>query len=462
MKIKYFTWIVLFAGFIINFEVLSCSENLDNEFGVVLGEKLIDAVYDENLSKIKKLISQGASVNQCDEYGNSVLKIATERCNLPIIQYFIENGASIKSNLLRTMVVNCRPPSRFKIIKYLVTQKTAISDYDNEGFIAAAEVGDIEVIKYLITKGFKVNEKGKGGTTALMGAAEHSHKEIFNYLVTQGATITDEDETGETVLMYASQGASQEIVEFLVHKGVDIHKRDREGKTAFMYACESGRFESAKFLMSQGKIDLNEKDKNGNTVFITMAVRDDIEPGSYEFVKFLKESGANINEVNAQGNNALMEKFRQQEHWWATKDEREMRNKKINYLIESGIDLKHINKAGESVLHERFYPPKNNRLDLDTDEIKKIIEKGVPLNVRNKDGRTFLMIALKDNSWAKLFMDGQNISFLDFTKYLVEKGLDLNVKDNEGKTLLMYARKYREMDQALIQYLAQKEKKQAN
>jgi len=462
MKIKHFTWIVLFVGFIINVKILNCADiswddfediNQEDKRSVsVLGGKLIDAVYEENLSKIKKLISQGASVNQCDKYDNCALEIATKICNLAIIRYLIEKGANIKSGLLGTAVYYCHPPSRFKVVKYLATQKTVISDYDNKGVVAAAQVGDIEIIKYLITKGFKVNGKKQGEKTALMKAAEYSHKEIFKYLVTQGATITDEDKTGKTVLMYASMGSSKEIVEFLVHKGVDIHKRDREGKTAFMYACESGRFESAKFLMSQGKIDLNEKDKNGNTIFMITAIY-----GSYELIKFLKELGANINEVNAKGNNALMEILSRAKLY---DDARPTRDQIINYLIDSSIDLKAINKEGESVLHRRFHAM-NKHSVLDIPEVKKLVEKGAPLNIKDKNGMTFLMIAIKDPAADRIVIvnHNQKISFLDFTKYLVEKGLDLNVKDNEGKTLLMYAMKYRAHDQALIRYLTQKEKK---
>src|SRR3989338_8651886 len=145
MEIKYFTWLVLFVVFILNVKILNCADDLYEEFGdlnpknkrpdSVLGEKLVDAVYDGNLSKIKELVSQGASVNWSDKInGRSVLEIAIEKCNLPIIQYFFEKNAQIESNLLSTAIDKCPTP-----------------------------FGDIEVIKYLIEKDVKVNAKDQWG-----------------------------------------------------------------------------------------------------------------------------------------------------------------------------------------------------------------------------------------------------------------------------------------------------------
>lgn len=58
--------------------------------------------------------------------------------------------------------------------------------------------------------------------------------------------------------------------------------------------------------------------------------------------------------------------------------------------------------------------------------INMIISKGADVNAKDNDGRTPLMLALKNANWAT-------------AKILLSEKININEKDDEGKTALMYA-----------------------
>ena len=89
----------------------------------------------------------------------------------------------------------------------------------------------------------------------------------------------------------------------------------------------------------------------------------------------------------------------------------------VKFLVESGADVNAKDKEGWSVLMEASY---EGHLKV----IKYLIENGkVNVNAKDDDGWTALMRA----SWRGYF---------EIVKYLVEKGADINIKNNNGKTAL--------------------------
>jgi ankyrin repeat protein len=59
-------------------------------------------------------------------------------------------------------------------------------------------------------------------------------------------------------------------------------------------------------------------------------------------------------------------------------------------------------------------------------KVKDFVNKGADINIKNKDGKTPLHIAVENN-------------YEDIIKFLLENKADVNVKDNEGNTPLHIA-----------------------
>ena len=80
--------------------------------------------------------------------------------------------------------------------------------------VMAIYKGDIESVKKFIEYGADVNEKSNG-MSPLMYAARYNKTDIIRILILKGAKINDKDENGLTALKYAELSNSNESVVLL-------------------------------------------------------------------------------------------------------------------------------------------------------------------------------------------------------------------------------------------------------
>jgi ankyrin repeat protein len=78
----------------------------------------------------------------------------------------------------------------------------------------AISKGDIESVKKFIEYGTDVNEKSNG-MSPLMIAARYNKTEIIKFLLSKGARLNDKDENGFTALKYAELSNANEAIQLL-------------------------------------------------------------------------------------------------------------------------------------------------------------------------------------------------------------------------------------------------------
>jgi outer membrane protein OmpA-like peptidoglycan-associated protein len=83
----------------------------------------------------------------------------------------------------------------------------------------ATYLGHADIAKLLIEKGAEVNAKDNDGKTALMYAAEPGHVDMARLLLNNGAELKATDNNGETALQIAQDNHQTEMVEFLSNWG---------------------------------------------------------------------------------------------------------------------------------------------------------------------------------------------------------------------------------------------------
>lgn len=309
---------------------LGADINSTNYFGTTL---LILAIGNDEIAIVKYLLEQGANP-EAKIYENTALMVASSKGSQKMVQMLLAKGADIKGNTSTgySVLMTAAERGHYDLTSFLIDQSTNL----NESLWAASTIGREEVIASLISKGANINSKDKYyQRTALMMAAEYGHLETLKNLVNQGANIEVKDKMNNTALLLAAENGHLDIVQFLIFAGADINHKNGYEQTAFTQSTLNGHLKVAKYLAQEG-IEVNIQFLNlykslGNSIlewivdanqmpletylsrrklthqekneFILWASRH----GHLEIVKYLVNSGANINYKSRYGETALKE-----------------------------------------------------------------------------------------------------------------------------------------------------------
>lgn len=118
---------------------------------------------------------------------------------------------------------------------------------------AAAEKGDEELVKLIITKGGSVRGSSRGGSPIFVA----KNKAVAQLLVENGADVNSVNSYGITPLMYAS-GADFELVGFYIERGADLNYINAEGVGAIHVAAHKSKYDVVKLLVDSG-VDVNRQ-----------------------------------------------------------------------------------------------------------------------------------------------------------------------------------------------------------
>lgn len=134
-------------------------------------ESIFDAAYEGDLASIKQLVEEGGiSVNEKDQFQNSVL-------------------------------------------------------------FHAASGGHLDVVKYIAGQGGDLMETSGDGSTLLHIAAGAGDIELMTFLLEFGIPIDSVDVNGESPLMFSVLGEHKEAALYLVSKGGNAHLKNAKSKT---------------------------------------------------------------------------------------------------------------------------------------------------------------------------------------------------------------------------------------
>jgi ankyrin repeat protein len=366
------------------------AQNELSERDFAVREELAEAIRREDLSPLRALLDAGADPNTV-VHGRSLLAGAVREGNVPAVQLLLERGAD---------------PNRADAEGLTAAHHTAMA-YNGQ---------DPAILRLLAAAGarFDVLDGGKRTPlqmTAREGEAGFSFILAWEQENVPGFSGSFGDRKSYLASLWDGSDLSA-VIGALLDAGEPVDGTGRRGRNAAWYAA--GMYGSAGppltgRLMEAG-VRFDITDSEGVSPLYRSLNRSDTEV----FMMILRWEEANSpGFAGAAANRGLYLAAAAARLW-----NRDRRGEELKALLAAGADPAALISGKEVSLG-----------DIRGDYVPLLLENGTPVNIQDKDGRTFLMEAA-----GRLGDRGQLV------RYLLEAKADPAVRDKEGRTALMEAR----------------------
>jgi len=135
--------------------------NLKDQFGVPV---LFRAIAAKKMEHAKMLLDRGADIHAVDQDGETVLYAAVATNDIKIVDALIKKGVSVNvSNKIgKTPAMEAARLGYFEMLKFLIDKGADINAVDDNtaslaAYAAAADKNAVKILKYLKSKGIKVD-----------------------------------------------------------------------------------------------------------------------------------------------------------------------------------------------------------------------------------------------------------------------------------------------------------------
>lgn len=170
-----------------------------------------------------------------------VLYNASVLGNLSIIKYFYKQvSLNDFTKPLQLPIIAAAWNGHFHAVRYLLSHHGHLNVRGNEGeslvWIAAC-IGDLEMLKYLISRGCTLSTMNQYGVRDIVAAAKHHHWHVVYYMLKKGCSPNSPFDSG-SLLHEAVYDRKLSVVQRLVEAGADLNAVNKENKTVLDVAGE--------------------------------------------------------------------------------------------------------------------------------------------------------------------------------------------------------------------------------
>jgi len=182
----------------------------------------------------------------------------------------------------------------------MTTTTTPSSQALDQTLITAAEQGDMDEVKRLLSEGASVTATDGRGRTALIAAAYGDHVEVARALITGGANVNTKDDTQQSAYLIPTADDGLEMLRLTLANGGDVHSLDSYNGTGLIRAADRGHVDIIRELLKTD-IKIDHVNRLGWTALLEAIILGDGGERHTEVVRLLVEAGANVNLADGAG-----------------------------------------------------------------------------------------------------------------------------------------------------------------
>ncbi|MCP3660432.1 MAG: hypothetical protein GY830_09065 [Bacteroidetes bacterium] len=337
-------------------------------------------------------------------------------------------------------------------IKNNLKEIDSIDSYNGSALLMyAAEQGDLDTVKLLLSKEVDINKKSKSGYTALhysilsgneklvkllldnradakikvmtdfrnkkeeQNIMEYAlgtiyswdkklkgNSKIIKLLIEKGGfSINSKDMPGndsEPLIVRATTRGDIDFAKYLINKGVDINSQDSYKYTSLLKAAQNGDMDMLKLLI-KNKADLTKRDKWGNDV-LHRAVSPSLVDSS-DALEFLMKQNLNPNSIDKDGYTPIFSACDQ-----FSRNAPKMALEMLKILLKNNkVDVNHVSKDG-------YFPLLEAVKESTPEIVKTLLDHNANPNQRYKNKKTPLFAGFANQKWDNAERLAKNVTLL--------------------------------------------------
>ncbi|KAJ5213717.1 Mg2+ transporter protein CorA-like/Zinc transport protein ZntB [Penicillium cf. viridicatum] len=230
-------------------------------------ERLLQAAWKGFLIIVASLLEQKVPVDPRDKNSSTPLILASRRGYEEVVSLLLRHNAQIDelNRWENTALLAACHAGRDSTISTLLGHGANIESCNKYG---TCNSGRRDVVEMLLNVGADVNAKPNNHWTPLHAASENmtdqtdeEHVDLIKYLIAKGAKLNAINDIGDTPLHVACRTKHPGAIEYLVRNGANIHQKNDDGETPFQLALEESTILNFEPLLYErpGRLRTNEK-----------------------------------------------------------------------------------------------------------------------------------------------------------------------------------------------------------
>jgi ankyrin repeat protein len=173
-------------------------------------------------AELEAVLDKGADVN-AGFHGVTALMAAVYSGNCDCAKLLIAHGANVNAffpggNPLSVAGYG----GQLECIKILVAHGAVIRACDNAAYTGAVLGGNIDCVKYFISKGYSPTAQSRSGIPPIAIACFAGKIDLVKFLISKGANVNDSGNC-MTPLMAAASAKDLDLVKLLISKGANVN-----------------------------------------------------------------------------------------------------------------------------------------------------------------------------------------------------------------------------------------------